>query len=126
MLFRLLALSLAIGGSIWGLFTMSFLLVGAHPFDFIRLFGPGYVVTVLYIARACHTPNPNWRIMLWISSALIQGAWFGPVLLEVSRRGLPEFSFELLSLGWWMYAFVVSVCGIVGDVVETHEKQPDV
>jgi hypothetical protein len=123
MRFRLLALSLAIGGIAWGLFSALLLLAGAQPLEFVVIFGPGYAITAGYIARVCHTPKPVWRILLWLASTLVQGYWLGWILLGAVRGELRGSTFELLSIAWWVYAFLVSVYGILGDVHETREKR---
>jgi hypothetical protein len=99
------------------------LLVGADIGVFALSFGPGYVVTVLHIVRACHTPRPNWRLLLWITSAIVQGAWMFPILLEIVRHGMDGSAFYALSFIWWVYAFLVSVVGVVADNQEAHEEQ---
>jgi hypothetical protein len=126
MLFRVLALSLAIGGAAWGLVVLVLLLLGGHALDFVLIFGPGYAITAAYAVRACHTPRQKWRLLLWIMSALVQGSWLVPSVLDVVRGGGAQTTFYFLSLGWWAYAFLVSVYGIVGDVDDVREKRQDV
>jgi len=50
---RLLAVILSIGGICWGIFCLPFLFW--NPSDSILIFGPGYVVTIGYLVRACST-----------------------------------------------------------------------
>jgi hypothetical protein len=116
MLFRIFALTLANGGTAWGVFTLLLLLSGAFLLDFVLTLGPGYAMTIAYVGRVCYTPTRPWRVAFWNASALVQGSWLGPVFLESLRRGFHGSAFDHLSLLWWTYSSVISVWGAVGDV----------
>jgi hypothetical protein len=112
--FTLAAMLLAIGGCVWVMFSLFFLLYGDAAFSLL-LFGPGYLVTIGYIARACASLSVGWRQVVWAASALVQGSWLGWFVMGASRGGFHGFAFEYLCLGWWFVAFAVSVCGLLLD-----------
>jgi hypothetical protein len=114
-----LAIFLAIGGMLWGLFCLPFLLLG-DPLRTIPTFGPGYVVTFGYLVRAIYTPSIRLRVGIWLLSALVQGAWLlwslsGVLTGEYFSDYYKAFIFGIIILVWWAFAFAASVYGIFTD-----------
>jgi hypothetical protein len=107
---RLLAIVLSFGGVGWGMFCLPFFFW--NPSNALMLFGPGYVVTVGYIARACCTLSYGSRVGIWLLSALVQGAWLIWVLSSIAEgawfRG-NAFALAFVMFGWWVLAFASSV-----------------
>ena len=116
---RKLAILLAIGGVLWGLFCLPFMILGV-PWRAFPTFGPGYFVTVGYLVRACCNP-PTWvRVTIWLLSALVQGAWLLLALALVVRGEYfsdyyKAFLFGVIILAWWSFAFAASVYGLLND-----------
>jgi hypothetical protein len=121
--FRILASALAVGGVVWGLFCLPFFIIGDISRS-LMLFGPGYLITIGYICRTFWTPISEWRRMIWGTSAIVQGAWLTWVLIEATKRGLRGIAFEYISLGWWAFAFLASLYGVVRDVDEPGKRLP--
>ena len=111
---RILAGILAVGGLLWGLFCLIFIVAGDTA-KALMLFGPGYVVTVGYIVRCCSLPPLAWRRAIWGLSGLVQGAWLLWALSGVVQSGFRGFAFEFITLAWWLFAFAVSVYGLVAE-----------
>jgi hypothetical protein len=111
---RVVAGALAVGGVLWGLFCLPFMVAGTLLAW--ACFGPGYLVTGAYIVRCFTTPPLGWRRAIWAASALVQGAWLLWALDGV-RQGawFSGFAFEFVTLGWWTFAFAVSVYGVIAE-----------
>jgi hypothetical protein len=118
---RLLAVILSIGGICWGIFCLPFLFW--NPSYSMLIFGPGYVVTIGYLVRACSTPSLESRVGIWILSALVQGIWLIWACCGIFQGArFRGHAFEFVTLGWWVFAFVASVYAILN---ERYEKAPD-
>jgi hypothetical protein len=116
---RRLAIFLAIGGVLWRLFCLPFLILGV-PWRALPTFGPGYLVTVGYLVRACCNPPIRLRVAIWLLSALVQGAWLLLALgLVVQGEYFDDyykaFTFGVVILAWWTFAFAASVYGVLHD-----------
>jgi hypothetical protein len=115
---RSLAVVLSIGGVGWGLFCLPF--VFWSPLGWILVFGPGYVVTIGYLVRAFSTMSLGSHIGIWLLSALIQGAWLIWALSWVFQGAwFRGHTFEVVILGWWVFAFAASMYAIC---TERNEK----
>jgi len=108
---RSFAVVLSFGGVCWGIFCLPFLFW--NPSYSLPVFGPGYVVTVGYLVRAFSTLSLVSRIGIWLLSALVQGAWLIWALCGIFRGAwFRGYAFEVVTLGWWIFAFAVSVYAI--------------
>lgn len=103
--FSVLAAVLATIASFWGVLCYLVIFQDNPNEIAVRYFGPGYVVAAGYILRAIRVPSVQFRLLIWITSAVVQGTW----LLLSGWEG------NAALLLWWSFAFVVSVCGIFFD-----------
>jgi hypothetical protein len=116
---RIMAGLLAAGGTLWGLFCLPFL-VGA---DWVHLNSTdlsilaGYLVTVGYFIRCCSHPPLSARRGIWIFSTVVQGGWLGWYVWGAIHGGARASAFEFMAVLWWIFAFVVSLVGLI---IESH------
>ncbi len=83
----------------------------------VLVFGPGYLVTVGYIARSVCTPPFVFRRLIWIASFLVQGAWLAYIGSEIVEELCSGRTFNepLIPLLWWAFATIASVVGLLTD-----------
>jgi hypothetical protein len=123
---RLLAIQLAIGGSFWGLLLLPVLLSPNVPALAVAVLVPGYLVTVGYIVRSVCTPPPEGRLLIWVSSLLVQGAWLlfliGSVIEKAVAGGSVAQDVSSVPAVWWLFATVASVVGLLADRPKQAER----
>lgn len=124
MVFRITAACFAVGGLLWSLFCLVFVVFG----DFTRsilLFGPGYLVTMGYVYRALWTPSNLARRVIWGLSALVQGAWLYWFITNVIEYGLRGTKFDFVALTWWTVTFAMSIYAFAKDVNSDNRQASD-
>jgi hypothetical protein len=110
---RVLAIVFSVVGVGWGLFCLPLVF---SSFYGLILFGPGYIVTAGYVARACLELSWGVRVGIWWLSALVQGAWLIWALCGISQGAwFRGFAFEWVTLVWWACAFVASMFGALSE-----------
>lgn len=119
--YRILAIILAIIASAWGVFCALFALFGDR-LAAIEMFGIGYIVAAGYIWRAISAPPVACRRAIWGLSATVQGCWLAWGILALMHDGWRNTVFDVITNGWWLFAFVVSAYAVVRDVDETHQS----
>ncbi len=120
-----LAVVLALGGCFWGvLVSLVFLRAEVSPLA-VAVFGSGYLVTVGYIVRSISTPPPGVRVVIWMSSLLVQGAWLlwlmRAVIEKVLAGGSAAGDIGNIFTAWWVFATVASVAGLLADLPKGAE-----
>ena len=124
---RSLAILLAIGGCLWGLLLSPWLLRSDVSPLAVAVFGPGYLVTVGYIVRSVSTPPRAGRLLIWLSSLLVQGAWLLFLIWEVIEKVAAGRSaahdVANVMTAWWAFATVASVVGLLADL--SKQAGPD-
>jgi hypothetical protein len=115
MRFRLLSGLLSIGGCLWGLFCLYFIILGNTAYTLL-LFGPGYVITFGYIVRAVGSPSVTFKRLIWGTSAILQGSWLAWGTYLLIHDGLRSIVFDFVTTGWWGFAFFASAYGLAFDV----------
>src|SRR5262249_26149998 len=99
-------------GCFWGLILSSLWRTDNWQY-FVAILGPGYVVTLGYIIRSLTTP-PIWgRLLIWIGSFLVQGAW---LLLAICAGNSVERQLTNPITAWWIFATLGSVVGLLADL----------
>jgi hypothetical protein len=96
---------LAVGGFLWGLLCLPFIISG-KTLHSLLIFGPGYIVTIGYFIRWFSIPRLSIRRAIWLSSLLVQGAWLAIYLLLFA---LEPTAFGLFFGLWWIFAFGLSL-----------------
>jgi len=105
---RLIAVVLAVGGSVWGVLLL--LSAGAAVLVWFP-FCIGYPLTAGYIVRAVTCPSLVVRRVIWLASIVVQGGW----LLYAGLQELPRVTLPFL---WWAFATAASVIAIA------YEREP--
>jgi hypothetical protein len=124
---RLLAILLALGGCYWGLLLSPWLFFRANVSPLaVIVFGPGYLVTLGYIVRSVSTPPAGFRVLIWVSSLLVQGAWLlfmiWNVFETIAAGGSAMHDIENIMTAWWVFATAASVVGLLADM-PNHASQ---
>jgi hypothetical protein len=114
---RTLATVLAVGGCFFGLLLYPWTFRGDVSPLAVAVFGPGYLITLGYIIRACSTPTLGFRRLLWSASLVIQGTWMVGDLSGMAARlaAGQTLNEPLLPTAWWIFATFASVTGILLD-----------
>jgi hypothetical protein len=101
---RVIAVLLALGGSLWGAF-----LLGGFGWEALVQFplAVGYVVTVGYIVRAMSFPPLAVRRAIWAVSLIVHDAW----LVWVGIPDLPRAGPNPVIL-WWALATAASAVAL--------------
>ncbi len=101
---RLIAVLLAVGGSLYGVF----LLAGFGWEALIQFpLAVGFLVTVGYFVRAITFPPLAVRRAIWVFSLIVHGAW----LIWVGIPDLPRAGPNLVNL-WWAVATAASAVAL--------------
>ena len=113
---QVLAALLAIGGLGWGVFLGMLFGRTEHPLQAALVFGPGYVVTLGYVLRVFMTPPLRWRLTIWLSSILLQGAWLTwYVVGTVGDGNFGQLTQLNVLVVWWFFATVISIAGLFAE-----------
>jgi hypothetical protein len=116
---RSLAIVLALGGCFWGLLLAPWLFRADVSPLAVVVFGPGYLVTLGYIVRSASTPPTGVRLLIWVSSLLVQGAWLlfltWGVIEKIAAGGSATHDIGNIMTAWWIFATAASAVGLVAD-----------
>jgi hypothetical protein len=122
---RSLATLLAIGGCFWGLLLSPWLLRPDVSPLAVAVFGPGYLVTVGYIVRSVSKPPTAGRLLIWLSSLLVQGAWLlfliWGMIEKVAAGRSAAHDVANATTAWWAFATLASVVGLLADLPKQGE-----
>ena len=112
-LIRVIAALLAVGGAFWGVLLLAIFHTegdALRVLAFATIAGPGYLVTAGCFWRSAVCGHSPWRIAVWISSILVQGAWL------LTSICIAEPNPATL---WWIFAFAASMTGLL---METNHE----
>jgi hypothetical protein len=117
---RLLAILLALGGCYWGLLLSPMVFRRDVSPLALAIFGPGYFVTLGYIIRSVSTPPKGFRLLIWLSSLLVQGAWLLGLIWDVIEKMAAGGSVGVanIAMAWWVFATVASMAGLIFDMAD--------
>ena len=124
---RSLAILLALGGCLWGLLLSPWLFQRDVSPLAIAVFGPGYLVTLGYIVRSISTPPPGARLLIWVSSLLVQGGWLlfliWGVIEKLVAGGSVARDIANPATAWLVFATVASLVGLLADLPKEAEQE---